>query len=142
MLNILPHRARALTRYYYRVFRRRVIVAPYIIFGVSLYLFLVALIPGFDAPLRAMGLDVQHPERHSVSGIVTTTSKGSIQPVAQAQIMVGGYATTTDQTGAYKLQFLSPHTSKLAITVSVGETTTTEIIDVVSRTISKNINLP
>lgn len=115
-----------LGRYYTRaVLRRSFSLVPLALFGISIVLFLLVLIPSIRTRLRNSAVFASVPANLRITGTAYVLLTGPNQqarkvPVPGVTVESGGFRTTTNTAGKYDLTFPAKEPSDVPLLFSLG----------------------
>ena len=103
---------------------------PLVLFLVSFLLFAIVFFP---AIVHRLADRLTHqPEQFTLAGRVFVSSPdAAATPPALAKdvrIEIGGFATTTDAAGAYRLEFWTPQRRDITVVLRLGDTTSIRML--------------
>jgi hypothetical protein len=130
---------RARLGYYARVIRRRGVLGRYAVLALSVYIVLAILMPPLARPLRSVGVDLPEGRRYAVTGSVTDTASRAASGIS---VYVGGYRTTTDSEGIYRLRFKADAKLNVPIIFASGQNEVVRRFDIGSGDAIVNAVLP
>ena len=124
-----------LSKYYLRQVSKRTIgLVPFLLFLVSFCLFLVAFLPSIGQRL-ASNL-ARPPARITLTGQVFVERSGdqenALTSAEAAQVEIGAFTTTTDASGSYQLEFLTPRRDDIPVVIRFQGATTVERLNLPS----------
>ena len=99
----------------------------WIVLVVALYIALAIVIPPFQAPLHAIGLELPSLTRYQISGIVREL--GTNKPIESVRVNVGGYSGVTDSAGRYEFSFSSSSSQRIAVVMDNAGSSTVYLVD-------------
>lgn len=124
------HRVRlflALAWYQLRTTLRRSSVTSWVVLFIALYVSMALVIEPLQAPLKLVGIEFPALTRYQITG---TVRDSNLDPVPAVRVVVGGYSTTTDPSGAYNLRFPADSPQGVAIVFTDGSADAIRLVDI------------
>jgi len=118
-LPLAMKRLRILLRYYASNWRKRIFAAwPFLLFALSILLFLAILVPNLAHRLPILGA---WPKEYELSGSVLQKSEVTgydLVKLQGAKIEIGGYSSLSDQDGLFHIKFVSESSTGIPVIIA------------------------